>query len=347
MHRWPLLILALLVCAFAATACGDDDVDVDQVLQQTFGEDKNIKSGTLDVSARVEARGLAALSGPVVAELRGPFASTGPTELPRFDFDARIEFGGEELKAGATSTGENGFLSWQGRDYALGKERYEQFKAGYAEQARKSQGDDEGVSFKSLGIDPRAWLRDATYDGKEEVGGADTLHIKADLDVPRLLDDVNRILARAPELQGQEARELTEQERTAIADAIRNARVELWTGEEDKILRRFNVRLDFDIPEQAREQVQGLTGGSVRFDLGLGEINEAQEFPEPESPGTFEDFLAAVVPGAAATGGGSGGTPAPEPAPGGEGGGSAYDECVEEAGADIAKLQECAQLAGG
>lgn len=352
--RWPLLLCALLACAIAVTACGDDDVDVDEVLRQTFGEEKKVRSGVLDVSLRINASGLAALSGPVTASLRGPFASTGPTELPRFAFEGQFSAGGQTLKAGATSTGTNGYLHLQGQNYELGEELYEQFKKGYAEQAKKSESENPGISFKALGVDPRRWLRDATYEGKEEVGGAESLHIKSGIDVPALLEDVNRILARAPELQeGQAAQELTAEQRKSIADAIEDAEVELWTGEEDKILRRLNVRIDFEIPEQAREQVQGLTGGTIQLDVKIGDINSEQQFPVPENPGTFQEFLAAVSGGTATPGQPElGGEPAPEGSGGGGGGGaggggSAYDKCVEEAGADIAKLQECAALAGG
>jgi hypothetical protein len=343
MARRLFVLFALLSCCFAAVACGggDGDVDVDQVLQQTFGEDKNIKSGRLDLSLRLSAKGLAQLSGPVTARLTGPFASTSPEQLPRFNFEAELNAGGQSLRAGATSTGEKGFVSFQGQAYALSDELFEQFKQGYAEQARKNNAEGEGVSFKSLGVDPRRWLRDSEYEGKEEVGGTETLRIRAGIDVARLLEDVNRILGRAEQIQGQRARQLTEEERRQIEDAVKDADLELWTGEDDKILRRLNVRVDFEVPEERREQASGLSGGTIRFDLGLGAINEEQQIRAPENPRPLEDLIAAVGQGGQAQPGQGSETPAPE------GGGTPYERCVEEAGADISKLQECADLAGG
>ena len=58
------------------------------------------------------------------------------------------------------------------------------------------------MSFKSLGVDPQRWLRDPEYVGKEDVGGTETLHIRAGIDVPLLLEDVNKILGRAEDIQG-------------------------------------------------------------------------------------------------------------------------------------------------
>jgi hypothetical protein len=326
MHR-RLLALVLLACALVFAACGgDDDVDVDQVLQQTFGEDKDIKSGRLDAALRLDARGLASLQGPVGLRLAGPFESLGADQLPRFDFEADLNAGGQSIRAGAVSTGEKGFVTFQGQAYALSDELYKQFKDGYTEQARSDDSKEEGLSFKALGIDPRRWLSDPQYEGKEDVGGTETLKIRAGIDVPRLLEDVNRILARAPQVEGQpRARELTEEERQQIGDAIEDARIELWTGEEDKILRRLNVLLDFRVPEERREQARGLTSGRLTFDLTLGDINGEQEFEEPENARPFEELV--------------GGTGAPQP---GAPSGSAYERCVQEAGDDIAKLQECA-----
>lgn len=356
MHRPLILLLFALFCTFGVAACGGDDVDVDETLRETFGSDKDIKSGRLDLNLRLDARGLAQLQGPVSVRLAGPFASTEPKQLPRFALEANLEAGGQSIRAGATNTGKKGFLSFQGQAYALSEQLYKQFKDGYAEEAAKNDDDSGGVSFKSLGIDPRRWLRDPEYDGKQDVGGTETLHIKAGIDVPRLLDDVNRILNRAPQIQGQpQARELTEEERKQIADAIKDAKLDLWTGEEDKIIRRLAVQLSFEVPEANRQQAQGLTSGTLRFQLGLGAINQDQNIEEPADARPFDELLAAIGAGQTGTGGGQAAPPADSGGgSGGSGGGGGaqgagtpYEKCVAEAGADIAKLQECAGLAGG
>ena len=351
MHRPLLVLFALLVFAFGAAACGggDDDVDVDQVLRQTFGEDKDIKSGRLDVGLRLDAKGLATLRGPITARLSGPFASTGTDTLPRFAFEAEATLAGQNLRAGATSTGDAGFVSFQGQAYKMSEQLFEQFKKGYAEEAKKSEGD-QGVTFKSLGVDPQRWLRDAEYVDEQDVGGAKTLHLRSGIDLPRLLEDVNRILGRAEQIQGQRARQLTEQERKQIEESITDADLELWTGKEDKILRRLNVRLQFDVPEERRQQSQGLTGGTIRFDLAIGAINDEQRITAPADAQPLDDLLASIQGGqggqggqGAQGGGGAGGGQAPQQSENL----SPYEQCVAEAGDDIAKLQECASLAGG
>ena len=342
MHRPLLVLFALLACIFGVAACGggDDDVDVDEALRQTFGEDKDIKSGRLDVSLRLDAEGLAQLRGPVTARLSGPFESTGSDSLPKFNFEAEADLAGQQLKAGAVSTGDAGFVSFQGQAYRMSDELYEQFKTGYAEEAKKSEGDDQGVTFKALGVDPQRWLSDPEYVGKEDVGGVETLHIRSGIDIPRLLEDVNRILGRAEEIQGQRARQLTEKERQQIEESITDATLELWTGEDDKILRRLNV--DLKIESKDRKQT-----GDVRLDLTIGALNEEQTVKAPGNTKPLEELLARLnggqapeLPGGSGSGSGSGsgGTPAPAPAPEGS---SPYAQCVAEAGNDVQKLQQC------
>ncbi|HEV2811762.1 MAG TPA: hypothetical protein VGW10_00815, partial [Solirubrobacteraceae bacterium] len=297
MTRRPLLAFFLLICAFALAACGGDsgdDVDVAKVLRETFGEDKDIKSGRLDVNLRLDANGLASLQGPVSVRLAGPFIVPEPNVLPQFDFEADLNAGGQSIRAGATASADKGFVSFQGQAYALSDELFKQFKAGYAEESKKSGEEDQGVSFKTLGIDPQRWLRDPEYAGKEDVGGAETLHIRAGIDVPRLLEDVNRVLGRAEQIQDERARQLTEAERKQIDDAIKDAKIELWTGEEDKIMRRLNVVLKFEVPEANRSAAQGLTSGTIRFDLGLGAINEKQTIRSPENAKPLDELLTAV-----------------------------------------------------
>ncbi len=376
MFRMPLLLLVLLACTLGFAACGgDDDEDVTQLLSETFGSGgEDVKSGRLDANLRLNAQGLAQLAGPVSVRLAGPFQSTEPTELPRFDFNLAFSAQGQNLEAGAVSTGDKGFLRFQDQAYAVGDDLFRQFREGYAEQAKctEEQGGDGGVTFSALGIDPRRWLRDPRKVGEEEVGGADTVHIAASIDVARFLEDINRVLSRADlrqqqadpcnEQQGnqperQPGRQLSPEERRQIAEAIKDARLDVWTGKDDSILRRLNVALRFEVPEEGQANAQGLQSGDVRFDLTLGAVNDDQQIEAPADAQPLEQLaqrFGGQVPGLGGAGAGAGGappaegTPAPSggtPAPGGQGS-SEYLECVNQAGEDVKKLQACADKIG-
>lgn len=349
MSRWPILLLVLLASAFGLAACGGDDgedADPAAVLKETFGEGKEVKSGRLDLSLRINAKGIEQLDGPVTVALRGPFQSQGGNELPQFDFEAEINAGGQAFRAGAVSTGDKGFLRFQDQSYSVPDELYKQFKDGYAKTAKcnDEQGGKQGnATFRALGIDPRRWLKDPRNEGIQPVGGTDTIHIASAVDVPRFLEDVNRVLGRTDlqqadpcaeeEQAGQpkddpKSRQLTDEQRKTIAEAIKRARVDVWSGSEDRILRRINV--DLRIESADRKQT-----GDVRLDLTIGGLNEKQQVKAPADSKPLEELLqrfGGQVPGLG--GGGDGGT----------GGGSTYEQCVTEAAGDVRALQECADL---
>lgn len=371
MTRW--LSLLLLVCAstFGLAACGGDDSssdsgDVNAVLKETFGAGKEVKSGQLGVSVRVNTKGLESVDGPLALKLSGPFQSRGSGELPKFDFTAQLDVSGQSLRAGAISADDAGYVRFADQAYQLSDQLYQQFKDGYAEQARcteENADEDAGVSFRTLGIDPSKWLGDAKAAGEEKVGGADTTHITASIDVPVFLEDVNRILSRtggqqpedpcaddAASSEGQSggATQLSEKDRQAIADGVESAAVEVWTGKDDRTLRRLNIKVAFQVPEDERKALNGLSSGDITFDLSFADLNEDQTIEEPKDAkplSELESALGGSIPGISGAGG-SGGTSTAPSAGGTAAGGSKYEQCVQQAGSDIGKLQECASLIG-
>jgi hypothetical protein len=353
--RLLLLVAALLaVAATVFVACGgEDDQDAGAVLSETFGSERTVRSGRLDLALDVRTEGGTA-TGPIRLRLSGPFQSTGARQLPRFDFTVDLAASGQTIRAGAVSAERGGFVRFQGQTYDIGRELFEQFRRGYAEQSRQNS-DRDGVSFADLGVDPRRWLRNPRVEGSEEIGGADTTHVTGSLDVPVFLQDLNRIIERAPRQGGDRARPLSEQERRQIEQAVRNATVDVYSGEEDRILRRLHVDLGFAVPEAARERTQGVSGGQVGFDLTIAGVNEDQEIRAPTGARPLSE-LTQRFGGAGAAGGSA------APAPGGQGsggggqqprqpggaaaGGAEYERCINEAGADVSALQRCAELIG-
>jgi hypothetical protein len=349
----PLLV-AMCVAALVAAGCGGGDdeatsnTDVDQLLRETFSGDKKIESGRIDLGLEVDAKGGSSsqLQGPISLSLKGPFQSQGKGKLPKFDLDAAFEGAGQSFKAGLTSTGDKGFVNWQGQEYAVSDQVFRQFKAGF-EQAQKqaqSQSKDE-PSLATLGIDPRRWLKDAKNAGETKVGDADVIRITAGVDIGKLLDDVNNALSKARGLGVQGSQELpeklTEEQKRQAAEAIKALSVEIYTGAEDKILRRMVVGLDVEAPQG---QSQGAESASLKLDFSLLDLNEEQDVQAPANAKPFEELAGAL--GGLGLGGGSSGSGSGSS---GSGGATAedlqeYSECIEKAGSDTQKAQDCAKL---
>jgi hypothetical protein len=336
------LIMLLAVLSFGLVACGGDDEpasgggsssgDVDQILQETFSDSSRIESGNLE----------ATISGgegdqQATLTLSGPFQSQGDKQLPLVAMSGSFSGSGEEFEAGVVNTGEKGYVSFQGENYEVSGPVYEQFKAAYEQAAM--QGGEEGQSLSSLGLNPRDWLTDAKIEGDADVGGTETTKITGGVDVAAVVDDVNAALEKMRSLgldgSDQLPEQITPEQKQQATEAVQDARVEVYSGNDDRILRRMKIDLTAE-------------GQTVTVDITLTGVNEDQEIPEPSDARPFSE-LAEQLGGLGLGGLGGSGS-------GGGGGGGAnsggadaqaleeYSQCVQNAAGDSAKTAQCADL---
>jgi hypothetical protein len=333
-----VLCLLAVVAACALAACGSSasDQSAQSLLRKTFSTSKGVKSGRLNVALNADLQGVGNVSGPVALRLTGPFESQGAKTLPRFDFTIGLTSGGQSFTAGGVSTGTKGFVRFQGRSYALSDALFQQFKKGYEQSASKTATKKGANTFASLGIDPSRWLIAPRKAGEQDVGGAKTVHITAGIDVPRFLTDVSTLLGKAGSLsQGtQVPRNLTAKQRAAIQKAVSSAAVDVFTGKDDTVLRRLDLRV-------ALRKTGTSRGGTVRFTLEIDDLNAQQAITPPANARPLAELLTQLRAGTTATPGtGSGGGTATTPSPGAT---PKYLDCVNKAGQDLRKVQACAQ----
>jgi hypothetical protein len=353
----PLIILISLLTAALLVGCGggekgqsvDESTSVDQLLKQTFSGEKKVDSGRLDLTVAIDVTGgsNSQLQGPISLKLSGPFQTQGKGQLPKFDIDASFEGAGQSIKGGLASTGDKGFVNFNGTEYAVSDQIFQQFKAGY-EQAQKqasSQGGNQ-QSLATLGIDPRRWLKDPQNAGEAKVGDTDTIKITGGVDVGKLLDDVNSALEKARGLgvQGTESlpQKLTDEQKQQAEQAIKNLSVEIYTGKDDSTLRRMVVKMDVNAPASGSS---GAQSGSLSLDFQLLDLNQSQDIKEPSGAKPFDQLLGQLgglgLGGSGSSGSGSSGS---------SGSGASaeqlkkYSDCVTSAGQDTAKVQKCADL---
>jgi hypothetical protein len=345
-----LLILIAMLAAGLLAGCGgdsgsgdsaDSSTDVNQLLTDTFSGKKEIKSGKLDLAVNVDG----GQSGTFAIKVGGPFESQGAGKLPKLDIAATLEGGGQNFQAGVTSTGDKGFVSYAGTDYAVSGPVFQQLKAGFEQSAKQAQSKNGNQSLTSLGIDPRRWLTNAKNGGEAKVGDTDTIKITGDVDVPKLLDDVNTALQKVRALGGSQAQQLPEQlsesDKKQAADAVKDLSVEIYTGKDDKILRRIVVAMKIAAPDAS-----GSTqSADLKVDFQLLDLNESQDIKAPENTKPFDQLLGKLnglgLGGLGQLGAGSGGS--------GSGGGDQqnlekYSQCIQKAAGDNDKIRKCADL---
>jgi hypothetical protein len=298
------VLLALITAIAGVAACGGDEggdsADARQVVNQTFQGQKQVDSGKLDLSvtAKLQATGLAAtqLKEPIVIRMSGPFQSRGDNELPAMDLELSATGSGQDFSAGAISTGDKGYVTFLGKPYTVPDKTFAKFKRGFEQQQQQDNKSSNNLDLKALGINPDGWLENPKNEGEEEVGGAKTTHVSSNVDLDALLDDVDNLLERSNKLGlsqqqlQQLPKTLNAQARKQIKESIKKAKVDIWTGKDDKTLRRLELDAVFVLPERLRAQAQGVEGGEIKLALEVANVNEKQEIKAPANPRPWSEL---------------------------------------------------------
>jgi hypothetical protein len=325
----PLFVLtALVVPAAAVTSCGSSSAsseDAQKVVNETFNGEKKVDSGklSLDASAKLDVSGAAGqqLNGPVTLKVSGPFQSRGDIELPELDLDLSVGGAGQKFSAGAVSTGAKGYISYQGKDYAVPDKIFQQYKKSFAQQQKQGKSKSR-LDLGALGIDPQKWLTNPKNEGVEKVAGTDTIHVSAGVNVGALLDDINDLLKRSDQLglsqqqKQQLPSNLSSSTRKQIQNSVKKATVDIFTGKDDKTLRRLELAVSFDVPQNLRSQVQGLNAGDVTLKLELADLNKKQDIKPPANARPWNELqqqlglsaLGSALGGSGSSSGGSSGS---------------------------------------
>lgn len=315
---FPLTLIVLSLGLIAG--CGDDDggggdssEDPQTILEQTLNNDEMVDSGVLDISFNGEAEG--DQGGSADFSISGPFANNGPDELPTLDWDISLSVDGNgqqiDFNGGAIVVDGNAFVNYQDTDYEIDAATLDALES----QAGQASGSTDGQqSLSQFGVDPIDWFSNLSNDGTEDVDGTETIHISGDLDVTKVVED----FASIAEQTGQ-APEVDQAQLDKVTEAFDEASFDLFTGAEDKQLRKLDGVLSLTPPDGSTDN-QDVSKVNLDFSVAVTDIGEEPDVSAPEDAQPIEDLLSELG-GLGALGGlgGSGGIP-PESDASGSGG---------------------------
>jgi hypothetical protein len=331
--RPVVLLVCGVLCAAALAACGSSDEGdgaARKAISQTFGASStSIQRGKAVARLQLEPEGLLAIGGPILLKVTGPFSVTGAAS-PQFDLAFAATLAGEQYEGAIISTGRKGFVKLDNRTYAI-DDAFASMLRGKSQKVKKSGLKD------SLGIDPASWISNPQMKGNEQVSGIETQRIGGDVNVSKLLADIATLLDKVGGSPSSKSF-LTPKLRKQITDAVKSAKVDVWTGAEDKILRQIAVAIQFAFPTDVKPPIAGLEAGKINLRLRLDDVNgPAVKISAPQNArplseltgGGLEAFLSGL--GASLTGAGKGGA-----------GGTAFLGCLTSAQGKSAEIVRCA-----
>lgn len=340
-------VLAVVVIAIVAVVVlGGGSESAADTVQRAFGKGEAVKSARVD--AKIALTGSAAGGDqPLNLAVKGPYEAG---TKGRASFDLALGLDGQAA-GGAEGLG---LLGAGGKTYLkLGGQPFEVSSAVVDDAKDDGSAKGSGLSFSSLGVDPRSWLKDPQRVGDERLAGEDVTHVRSGVDVDRLGADLKKLLGKATKVAAtsSQKKETTQAAKTIdrLKKDIKTARIDVWAADGEGALRRMKVDMT-------------LTSGRVVLDLGLSKVNDPVKITAPKNALPLEQLLQAIQAsgttgktGAAADGSGSGSASGSTGSSGDSGdsgdsgaasgsGSSAYDQCVAAAGTSVSKLQACAEV---
>jgi hypothetical protein len=348
--RGLMVVLTTAIAAALLSACGggssSDSGNANALLHQTFTGQHSVKSGVLGLDLTLGAAGAGQPTNPISLSLSGPFQSRGTGKLPESNFTIAFNGDGQHGQFGLVSTGNGGYVTLDGNAYQLPASDFSKLSSSFSSAGGQSG---SANTLSKLGINPLHWLSDPKVVGTETVGGANTTHIRAGVDVAALLGDLNTMLAKVAST-GATTGTLSASTRQRIAGSVKNASVDVWTGTDDKTLRKLALNLDFPISGSTASLLGGAQSAGLGLTFQYSDLNQPQTISAPANVkpfGGFENKLRGIFSelgsaglGLSGTGSGSNSSPSTSNF-------QKYNTCIHQAGGNVAKLQKCAPLLNG
>jgi hypothetical protein len=368
--RWPrvgavvlLAVLAALALAACASSSSSSSGDAASLLKQTFTGPHKISSGDLNLAVTVDPSGSSTLSGPIKLSFGGPFQSSSAGKIPQSNFTVSISALGKSGSLGILSTGSSGYVRLQGTSYQLPQATFKKLESSLSQIGSTGNGG-SSATLSKLGIRPLDWLQNPKVVGSESVGGADTTHITASINVAAFLADFSTFLQKASTLGvsgvGAASKGLSPAERNKIAAEVKNPRFDLWTGSSDKTLRRLTVAMTVPVSGTVSTQLGGLRSADIGLTMQYANVNQPQTITAPKRLRPYSEFTSKVqsflqsmqgsvgsnlLPGT--TGGSSGSSGSGASSSSASSRLQRYSSCLTAAGSDVTKMQRCASLLNG
>ncbi|MFZ0043307.1 MAG: hypothetical protein WAK93_18505 [Solirubrobacteraceae bacterium] len=374
--RRLMLLLVALVAAMALAACGSSSSssssseNAQTLLKQTFSGTHTVKSGVLDLGLSFNPSGSNTLTSPVTVSIHGPFQSRGSGNLPASDFTLAGSAMGHQGSLGVVSTGTAGYVTLQGTGYQLPQAEFQKLESSFS--SVDSSGSSSSGGLSKFGINPLHWIKDPSVVGTENIGGTDTTHIHGTVDVAALVSDLNTFLSKKSSSSSATSKlpaGIPAATQAKIAQEIKNASLDVWTGNSDKTLRKLALQLTVPVTGRISTTLGGLSSAGLGLTLQYSDLNQPQTISAPTSVKPYSQFQtklqgllqlfqsALSQSGIGGTSGSSAGSSGSSAGSSGSATGTTstpsagtvnkYSQCIENAGSDVTKMQKCASLLDG
>lgn len=289
-----LLIAVLVGCggddsSSGGTAAADkggaaNSPEVKKLIRQTFGPNDKAKSGNISAIVDITVKGHPRYSEPIQVSLVGPFSDA--EGQPEAKLDVSLGLRGGILGGDMYLKGDKAFIG-------LGSTAYE-IPSSIATPLRSPLQKDGNTLDAILGvfnINPDRWAKNPRIVGNERVAGIDTIHVTAEINTKNLFLDLATLAKRLTSLRITDItglpREIDARDRAALARSVKTATGDVYTGADDKVLRRAKLNV-LITPSAKDRKILKFSSMKVSANLDISDVGTPQKISVPSNRGSYD-----------------------------------------------------------
>jgi hypothetical protein len=269
----------------AAKGSAPNSTEVKKLLRQTFGPNDKATSGKISGTVDVVVKGVPRYREPIQVSVSGPFNQPGnsPTEA---NLSVSLSLRGGSIGGELVLIDNEVIIGLGTTGYRIPDDIAATIRKPLA---KKSNG--LASLLGVFGIAPQRWAKDPRVVGNEDVNGEDTIHGTAEINTNRFFLDVARLTKVLTKLRITEVtglpREIDRSARQALTRSVTKARGDVWTGADDKVLRKaaFDMALK---PNAKDRKILGFTSITLKGELTVTDVGTAQKIERPPSTGSYD-----------------------------------------------------------
>lgn len=259
----------------------------------SFGQ---VKRADFNFALSITPQGTADAS-PSSIELSGPFEIVPGKPLPKARVSYTVSSGGRSQVVTLLTTGEKAYSLIKGQAYELPPAATKQLK-----EATKDLSKSGGGGLSGLKLHFNKWLVDPKVSAGPDIDGTPTWQTDAGVNVVNAMRDLVASAGTLGSITGQKLPQLSEKDAAEINRGIQNAKVSVYVGRYDDILRKMDLTMDFKTPVGQQAASGGITGGKMNMVIGISQPNRPVDVKPPKNPLPYSALQSLVNGRASQTG---------------------------------------------
>jgi hypothetical protein len=291
-----VLALALAGCGGGGSSSDDkasgaktgaaNSPEVKKLIRETFGPNDHATSGNISGIIDIDVKGLERYKQPVQVSVVGPFSDSGGG-APEAMFNISLGLRGGILGGDMYLKGNDALIGLGSTAYRIPDPIAGPLRA----PMQKYSGNPLGAVLGVFHISPERWAKNPRIVGNERVGGIDTIHGSAEIDTKALFLDLAALAKRLTALKITNItglpREVDRAARAALQRSVKTATGDVYTGADDKVLRKAKFNMLLEPSAKDRKILGGFTSVKVVANLDVTDVGSPQTIKVPANRGSY------------------------------------------------------------